>query len=111
MGDLWHGPVTRWLPGLRYLEGTDHKEDVAPALNGTDGARRVRSSVTHSVDVVEQRRGSRRAKEEIGLESAYIEYHNEYFFWEGKIRTCRDCSISEPGLRLCSTPNGHVRGG
>jgi hypothetical protein len=39
--DLWHGPVTRWLPELRYLEGTDHNEDVAPTLDGTDGARRV----------------------------------------------------------------------
>ena len=41
MRNLWHGPVTRWLPELRYLEGTEHDEDVAPTLDGTDGARRV----------------------------------------------------------------------
>jgi hypothetical protein len=41
MGNLWHGPVTRRLPELRDLEGTEHDEDGAPALDGTDGARRV----------------------------------------------------------------------
>lgn len=50
---LWHGPVTRWLPELRHLEGTDHDEDDAAALDGADGTRRVRPSIAHSVDVVE----------------------------------------------------------
>ena len=62
----------RWLPELRYLEGTEHDEDDAPALDGTDGTRRVRSSVTHLVDVVKQRHGSRHAKGEIGLKSKVI---------------------------------------
>lgn len=59
--------MTQWLPELWYLEGTEHNEDVASALDGTDGARRVRSPVTYPVDVVEQWDGGRRAKEEIAL--------------------------------------------
>ena len=41
MGSFWHGPVTGRLPVLRDLEGTEHDEDGAPALDGTDGACRV----------------------------------------------------------------------
>jgi len=75
----WHGPATRRLPNLGDLEGTEHNEDVAPALDCADGSRRVRSSIAHSVDVVEQRRRSRGAKEEIGLKNRVINI-NIYFF-------------------------------
>jgi hypothetical protein len=43
-----------------------------PALDGADRARGVRTSIAHFVDVVEQRRGSRCAKEEIGLKTASL---------------------------------------
>ena len=60
--DLRHEPVARQLRGLRYLEGTEHDKDEAPALYSANAARSVCPSVAQSVDIVEQWHGDGRAK-------------------------------------------------